>query len=237
MKYILLILLSVSLSIVKGQNCRGQINPRLFQVQLQELRRLPQQSMRFNSAMQNFESFCLSSAQVYQVCRMLGQDPYRIDFAYASYPKVIDPQNFYDVYDALELFSSAFRLHDLIGGVGYELVPIPEPIPIPEPAPVLEPICEVTNADMEEVRSLVKSATFKDSMEKQAKMMVKSKQCFSTNQIVDLISVFSYEDSKVMLAKYAFDYCIDTQNYFRVVNSLTFKSDKDNLTTFISDRN
>lgn len=237
MKYIFIAILSVATSLAQAQNCRGPINPRMFQSQLQELRRLPQESARFRTAMERFDTFCLSSAQVYQVCRVLGQDPYRIDFAYASHSKVIDPQNFYDVYDALELFSSAFRLHDLIGGVGFELVPIPEPIPTPEPAPILEPICEVSARDMVEIKSLVKSATFKDSMESQAKMMVKSKQCFSANQIIDLLSVFTYDDSKLMVAKYAFDYCIDTQNYFLVVNSFTFRSAKDDLTKFISDRN
>ncbi len=68
-------------------------------------------------------------------------------------------------------------------------------------------------------------------------MMVKSKQCFRSDQIVDLLSVFSYDDSKLMVAKFAYDYCIDRQNYYRVVNSFSFKSYQDDLTKFISERN
>lgn len=222
---------------LNAQNCRGPINPRMFQSELDQLRALPQESARFRTAMQQFGPFCLSSAQVYQVCRLLGQDPYRIDFAFASYQRVTDPQNFYDVYDSFQLFSSAFRLHDLIGGTDIQLVPIPEPAPAPEPAPIPQPVCEVTPADMDEIRELVKAATFKDSMEKQAKMMVKSKQCFRADQIVELLSIMTYDDSKLAVAKYAFDYCIDTQNYYRVVNSFTFKSYKDDLTKFIEERN
>ncbi len=214
------------------------MNPRMFQTQLQQLRTLPQESARFRTAMQSLEPFCLSSAQVFQVCQLLGQDAYRIDFAYSSHQRVLDPENFYDVYDAFELFSSAFRLHDLVvANMTVQMVPIPQPIPSPEPLPIPVAVCEVTAQDMNEMKELVKSATFKDSMEKQAKMMVKSKQCFRTDQIVELLSVFTYDDSKLMVAKYAYDYCIDTQNYYRVVNSFSFKSYQDNLTKFISERN
>jgi hypothetical protein len=222
---------------IQAQNCRGPINPRMFQTQLLQLRGLPQESARFRTAMDNFGPFCLSSAQVFQVCQLLGQDAYRIDFAYSGHQRVLDPENFYDVYDSFELFSSAFRLHDLIGGVGIEMVPIPQPLPVPEPEPIPVPVCEVSAQDMAEIKDLVKAATFKDSMEKQAKMMVKSKQCFRADQIVDLLSVFSYDDSKLNVAKYAFDYCVDTQNYYRVVNSFSFKSYKDDLTRFIEERN
>ena len=237
MKYVFIAILSVATSFAQAQNCRGPINPRMFQNQLQQMRVLPQESARFRTAMDSFRPFCLSSAQVFQVCQLLGQDAYRVDFAYASHQRVLDPENFYDVYDSFELFSSAFRLHDLIGGVGIELVPIPQPIPVPEPTPIPITICEVSPQDMAEIKSLVKSATFKDSMENQAKIMVKSKQCFSSNQIIDLLSVFTYDDSKLMVAKYAFDYCIDTQNYYRVVNSFTFKRHQDDLTGFIEARN
>ena len=220
-----------------AQNCRGPINPRMFQSQLQQLRAMPQESARFRTAMQQFEPFCMTSAQVYQVCGLLGQDAYRIDFAYVSHARVLDPENFYDVYDSFQLLSSAFRLHDLIGGMGIELVPIPQPLPAPAPAPLPQPICEVQAQELSEIKGLVKAASFKDSMEKQAKMMIKSKQCFRADQIVDLLSVFSFEDSKLTVAKYAFDYCVDTHNYFRVVNAFTFKSHQDDLTKFISERN
>jgi hypothetical protein len=238
MRYLFLLSLFIFSLNLSAQNCRGPMNPRAFQSQLQQLRSLPQEAARFRTAIQQFEPFCLSSAQVYQVCQMLGQDAYRIDFAYASYPRVTDPQNFYDVYDSFQLFSSAFRLHDLVvGNMAVELVPIPQPLPQPQPVPLPEPVCEVSAQDMNEIKSLVKSATFKDSMEKQAQMMIKSKQCFRADQIVEILNVLTYDDSKLAVAKYAFDYCIDTQNYYRVVNSFTFKSYKDDLTKFIEARN
>ncbi|MFM1876585.1 MAG: hypothetical protein RL266_2322 [Bacteroidota bacterium] len=237
MRYLFLLSLFIFSFNANAQNCRGVMNPRAFQTQMQQLRALPQEAMRFRTAMQVFEPYCLSSAQVFQVCGLLGQDPYRIDFAYASHTRVIDPENFYDVYDSFQLFSSAFRLHDLIGGVAVEMVPIPQPVPVPEPVPIPQPVCEVTPQDLSEIIQLVKAATFKDSMEKQAKMMIKSKQCFRTDQIVEMLNILTYDDSKLTVAKYAFDYCLDTQNYYRVVNSFTFKSYQDDLTRFIEERN
>jgi len=234
MRYLFFFSIFIISQSLTAQNCAGPINPRAFQVELQQLRSNPNDASRLRNAMQVFLPYCLNSGQVFQVCRVFGSDPFRIDFAYAAYPNILDKNNFYDVYDALELKSSAFRLQDMILG---ELVFVPTPI---EPSPVPEPqipICEVSSEDMAEIKSLVKAASFKDSMEKQAKMMVKSKQCFRADQIVDLLSVFSYDDSKLMVAKFAYDYCIDTQNYYRVVNSFSFKSYQDDLTKFISERN
>jgi hypothetical protein len=238
MRYFILFLILILSLNVQAQNCRGPINPRSFQGELQQLRSLRSEASRFRTAVQHFGPHCLSSAQVYQVCLILGQDPYRIDFAYESYYRVLDPQNFYDVYDAFELFSSAFRLRDLVvSNMAIELVPIPQPQPELEPIPIPEPVCEVLPAELAEIKALVEDASFKDSMEKQAKMMVKSKQCFRVDQIVELLSVFSFDDSKLVVAKYAFDYCVDTQNYYRVVNAFTFKPQKDAMTKFIQERN
>lgn len=222
---------SINLS---AQNCAGQLNPRDFQIKLQQLRAHQSDDARLRAAMQTLAPFCLNSAMVFQVCKVLTDDFYRLEFAFATYPNVLDPANFYDIYDALDRKSSAFRLHDMISGnYNYEVVVV-EPAPVPEPP---MPVCEVSASDMKEIKDLVKAASFKDSMEQQAKMMVRSKQCFRADQIVDLLSVFSYDDSKLMVAKFAYDYCIDRQNYFRVVNAFSFKSYQDDLTKFISERN
>jgi len=223
---------------VSAQNCNGPMPQRMFDQQLQQLRANPNESSRMRYAMQVFIPHCLSSGQVFQVCRVLGSDAYCIDFAYAAYGNVVDPDNFYDVYDAFQLKSSAFRLHDMIHGlIVVQPMPLPEPLPpAPAPQPVV-PVCEVTASEMAEIREQIKAATYKDSMENQAKMMIKAKQCFRADQIADLLSVLTYDDSKLSVAKFAYDYCIDTQNYYRVVNTMTFKSYQDDLTKFIQSRN
>ena len=137
------------------------------------------------------------------------------------------------------IFSSAFRLHDLvIGSMAIEMVPIPDPIPEPEPipVPVPEPVCEVTGSEVAEIKELIEDASFKDAMERQAKMMIRSKQCFRVDQIIDLLRVFDFDDSKLEVAKYAFDYCVDTQNYYRVLNAFTFRPQKDSMQKFIEER-
>lgn len=234
MRYLFLLSFFLFSTGLSAQNCAGQLNPRDFQIKLQQLRAHPSDDARLRAAMQTLAPFCLNSSQVFQVCKVLTDDFYRLEFAFATYPNVIDPANFYDIYDALDRKSSAFRLHDMISGnLNYDVVVV-EPAPVPEPP---MPVCEVSDSEMQEIKGLVKSASFKDSMEKQAKMMVKSKQCFRSDQIVDLLSVFSYDDSKLMIAKFAYDYCIDRQNYYRVVNAFSFKSYQDDLTKFISERN
>lgn len=53
-----------------------------------------------------------SSLQIKAMARLLVQEDARYDFALAAFPRTVDPENFYEVYDAFTSFSKVLRLHD-----------------------------------------------------------------------------------------------------------------------------
>jgi hypothetical protein len=56
---------------------------------------------------------------------------------------------------------------------------------------------------------------------------------FTTQQVKDLMFLFTFENNRLELAKYAYRKTVDKQNYYQLNDALTFSSSKDELARFI----
>jgi hypothetical protein len=65
-----------------------------------------------------------------------------------------------------------------------------------------------------------------------AKQVISSNQLTSA-QITDIMRLFSFESSRLEIAKFAFRYVVDPQRYFMVNNAFSFSSSVDELNRFI----
>ncbi len=57
--------------------------------------------------------------------------------------------------------------------------------------------------------------------------------CLTTDQIATILKLFSFEDNKLELAKWAYPNCLDKQQYFNIINLLSFSSSKNELSRFL----
>ncbi len=87
----------------------------------------------------------------------------------------------------------------------------------------------------QQARKTIAEKSFDDTRLTLARQVVKS-HCLSAVMIRDLMSIFSFEDSRLQLAKYAVDYCYDPENYFVVNDSFTFESSIDELNEYLESR-
>ncbi len=81
----------------------------------------------------------------------------------------------------------------------------------------------------------IKNQNFDESRLKTAKQIAQN-NCLNTNQIVEICKIFGFEESRLDFAKFAFDACVEPQNYFKVNNVFSFSSSADELNDFISRR-
>jgi hypothetical protein len=58
-------------------------------------------------------------------------------------------------------------------------------------------------------------------------------QFISSNQVVELVGLFSFDASKLDIAKYLYHYAADPENYYVVANSFGFSSSKTELLRYI----
>lgn len=100
--------------------------------------------------------------------------------------------------------------------------------PPPPPAPMA-----MDQASFSDAKKTIANASFDDTKLSTAKTIVNSNY-LTTNQVMELCKLFSFDDNKLEFAKYAYSKTVDRNNYFKVGNVFSFSSSKEDLNNFIS---
>jgi hypothetical protein len=196
--------------------------PRLNE-QLRALRQMSASDDKRQRALDLTTSSYLSSLQVKAIATALDEDADRLDFALAAYPRTVDPENFYDVYDAFKTFSKVMRLHDRL--LEQRRSPAPPP-----------PRRAVSKTEMTDILRVLGNEGLDSTRMKTARQIVGSRSDFTARQIQQILALFPFESSKLELAKFAFDHVQDPANYFLVNEVFSFSSSKDELARFTQAR-
>ena len=84
-----------------------------------------------------------------------------------------------------------------------------------------------------DVKQSINNASFEDTKLSTAKTIL-ADNYVTTDQVMEICRLFSFENSKVNFAKFAYSRTVDQDNYYRVFNVFDFDSDKQELNNFIS---
>jgi hypothetical protein len=90
----------------------------------------------------------------------------------------------------------------------------------------------MSSSDFSSALATVKNQSFEDTKLKTAKQ-VASANCMNTSQITQVCNEFSFEESKLEFAKYAYDFCTEPKNYFKLNNVFSFSTSVDELTEYV----
>ena len=95
--------------------------------------------------------------------------------------------------------------------------------------------CQVVmnNANFEAAKQTIADAKFEATKLSSAKQII-SANCLNTDQLLTILSFFSFESSKLDFAKEAYIHCADRNNYFKVSNAFSFESSKTELVDYIN---
>lgn len=107
----------------------------------------------------------------------------------------------------------------------------------PAPAPVVTGGCAapVSQATINQMKTAINDKSFEDSKMTIAKQATRGK-CLNALQVKEIMGLFSFEESKLEYAKYAYDFTFDQDNYYLVNDAFTFESSIDDLNQFIERR-
>jgi hypothetical protein len=81
----------------------------------------------------------------------------------------------------------------------------------------------------------IASKSFEDSKLTIAKQIC-TKKCLLTSQVKEIMLLFTFEQTRLDFAKFAYVYKYDTGNYYQVNDAFTFETSFDDLNAFISGR-
>ncbi len=103
----------------------------------------------------------------------------------------------------------------------------------PPPPPNYDQYCiPVSDAEFANILANLKAEAFDDSRLNLAKQIVSSK-CLTSIQIKNILELFSFDDTKLQFAEYAYDYVYDPENYYIINSSFSFDSNKQKLIQYI----
>ena len=94
----------------------------------------------------------------------------------------------------------------------------------------------VTPERYENMLHAVKKQAFDESKLRVAKQIIKQNDCMTVNQLVGIIRLLDFEKNKLELAKYAYHYIYDLENYYKVNNIFDFESSIRKLDAYIKNQ-
>ena len=106
----------------------------------------------------------------------------------------------------------------------------------PPPGPGAYAPAPCPPAEFMEIKQMVRSADFENDKMNIAKQAT-SAHYFYVDQIADIARLFDFEHNKLEYVKFAYDYCIDRNLYYKLNGIFEFSSSKDELNDFIRSRN
>ena len=92
----------------------------------------------------------------------------------------------------------------------------------------------MNSSDFAAAVKTISNSSFDESKLTTAKS-ISSKNCLSSDQVAKICNLFSFEESKLAFAKYAYKRTTDQKNYFKVNDVFSFDSSKEELSKFISE--
>ncbi len=96
-------------------------------------------------------------------------------------------------------------------------------------------IYPMNSSSFSSARSTIANANFDESKLSTAKSIIAG-NCLTSDQVVEICKIFSFEQTKLDFAKAAYIKTTDKSNYFKVSNVFDFDASKEELSAFISNR-
>ena len=168
-----------------------------------------------------------------RIAALFNDDFPRLKFTRRAYEGVLNPEDYYAVFDVFQSFSHAFMLYDFINfqREPAEVIVIEHP-----PVEVIEePPCLTTDQEYNSLIATIKREVFPMRRLGLAKSVTKGR-CLTVGQIRGVINLLSIGGDRVELAKHTHEFCVNPLEYHQLIDVMTFQSDKDELLSFIQSR-
>ncbi|MBL7718557.1 MAG: DUF4476 domain-containing protein [Flavipsychrobacter sp.] len=91
------------------------------------------------------------------------------------------------------------------------------------------------SGNFQSAKATISNESFDETRLSTAKSILNT-NCLTTDQVLELCQLFSFEQSKLDFAKCAYGRTVDPNNYFKVNNAFTYSSSKEELNRFIGGR-
>jgi hypothetical protein len=122
--------------------------------------------------------------------------------------------------------------HDHDNGNTVVAPPPPPPVYVPGYNGAIGCAIPMTENDFREAKRTIGNSSFEDTKFNTAKTIF-GQNCLTVTQVTEICGMFSFEETKLKFAKFAYSKTYDKGNYFKVGNIFTFDASRNELDNFI----
>jgi len=238
MKTFILFLGLISLS-GYSQNCSVAVNNTVFQQHYTQMAIQLTDQNRLTYAQTDMVNQCFTANQIKLMALLFLTDNDRLIYCKISYPRMVDKNNVYDVYDAFQSFSAAFKFHDFVHDfdMGTTIQTNTNSLDFPNynyPSWLASNnSCGAPISDSEFNVIANAITVFNTDEEKMANAVVYfNNNCFSMAQAMKIASLINAESSKETFLESVFKYISDKSNYGSATQCFSAQSLKDKWIAF-----
>lgn len=176
----------------------------------------PTEESKSVAIQQSYEQNCLSMAHMMKLCHLVQSENLRLRILMNSFSRIYDQDHY---QSPIVLFSSTELQNEWTTYASAYLAPPP-------------PVCETSDADFKKILEALKAKHFSDEKFNTLELASKNK-CFTVTQIKTISKEFSFGSEKLKAFKMLYAKCNNKDDYYMLIDELTFPSEKEDLSEFI----
>ncbi|MCU0447457.1 MAG: DUF4476 domain-containing protein [Microscillaceae bacterium] len=205
-----------------ARRCENPLNDNDFYRAAWEISNLNTENNKIDRMGNLANNNCLTTAQLMRLATLLGNENNRLEFLKRVYNRVYDVGNY---AQAVQVFSNQSNQQNLLAVLGNN----------PNNNNTWTP-CALTAQEFADVRQRVSKEPFNNSKLSLAKSLIRIKKCFASQQIKELVKLFTFGKDQMDLAKFAYEFTTDQQNYYIISDVFTFASDREEFMKFVESK-
>lgn len=212
------------------ENCHSVISDEDFQILYNQLIALETDNQKMSMAVSIVKNNCLSVSYAMKCSQVLHDEQLRLEIIKASFPNLFDLNN-------LKMASQLFSL-DKTRDSFLQFINEQTPTHGYDPLPPVSYMkgCIVKDKDFADMVIMLKKQAVNNTRLSMAKQILISGKCFSIKQLLVVLQLFEFESSKIEVAKFSIDYCIEPDKCYLLADCFEFESSKKEFLTFLAGR-
>jgi hypothetical protein len=204
-----------------NKNCHDLIPEHRFDLAVKKIFEIKNDEARYNNAIDYVRNNCLATAHLMKIASLLDKEYFRLNFAKEAFNSVYDLDNYIEMKQVFNTPKVRSEFMNFLSSQGS----------------TTDNSCKVTESEYNQIISTIRNEKFNSTKLNSAKHLIQTKKCFTSEQIKGIIDLFDYENSRLDIAFYAYDFVIDPTDYYTTVSqAIGFESNKKRLLDYINNK-
>ena len=208
------------------KNCITSLSDNDFMVFIREVAMYKTEQEKKEAALSLATRTCLSTAQSMKLSTSLNVENNRLELLKKAYLRVYDEANFDFATQVFTHLPNQAALREFLAASrkASQVVQTPPP-------------CSVSEAEFRTIREPLAAESSSSARLSIAKNQMPRFKCYKSSQVKEIVALFSSSSDKLNLAKFAYDYVADKENYFFELSPLFSSSmDRQSLSNYIASK-